>query len=87
MSTGLLVRVAGRVTDSTSGFIYVDDGSACPPGQVASGVRVLLPSGVAAPAVGSWVDVTGISSSAPGTPAVPAVRIRDAGDLQVISTP
>jgi len=59
-NVGLLVRIAGRVTssDDTAKLIVVSDGSN------AAGLRVLIPSELTAPAVGSQVAVTGISTVA-----------------------
>jgi hypothetical protein len=63
---GLLVRVSGKVTQSATGYFYVDDGCGLKDGTKTSttdnvGVRIKVsaPSGVVA---GKYVVVTGIVS-------------------------
>ena len=66
---GLLVSAIGKVVWSGGGYFYMDDGSRCDDFQypdtangMPPGVRVTLPEGVVAPADGTTVSVTGISS-------------------------
>ncbi|MGQ9454869.1 MAG: glycoside hydrolase family 20 zincin-like fold domain-containing protein [Armatimonadota bacterium] len=59
---GLLVRVAGRVTAQGSAYFYLDDGSGCDDGSGMQGIRVVCGS-LTKPPVGSFVVVTGVSSS------------------------
>lgn len=59
---GLRVRVAGRVTAQGSTYFYLDDGSGCDDGSGMQGVRVICGS-LTKPPVGSFVVVTGVSSS------------------------
>jgi len=67
-NVGMLVMVVGRVTRSDAGGIYVDDCSgyndfpAIGPGAPA-GIRATAPTGVVMPEVGSFVAITGISST------------------------
>jgi hypothetical protein len=65
-TTGFLVRTAGKVTNvfTDSNVIYVDDGAGLSDGlllNLLKGIRVKLPAGVALPAKGDRVIVTGIS--------------------------
>jgi hypothetical protein len=59
---GLLVKVAGTVTATGSGFFYIDDGARCSDGSGYTGVKVLSGS-FTRPALGSRVTLTAISSS------------------------
>ena len=59
---GLLIRVAGRVTDVGTDYFYLDDGADCDDGSGAIGVRVLCGS-FSKPAVGHHVIVTAVSST------------------------
>ncbi|MDH7601858.1 MAG: glycoside hydrolase family 20 zincin-like fold domain-containing protein [Armatimonadota bacterium] len=59
---GLRVRAAGRVTAQGSDYFYLDDGSGCDDGSGMRGVRVICGT-FTKPAVGSFVVVTGVSSS------------------------
>jgi hypothetical protein len=59
---GLRVVLAGRVTSQGSTYFYLDDGSGCDDGSGARGVRVICGS-LTKPSVGSFVVVTGVSSS------------------------
>jgi len=68
-NTGLLVKLAGRVTANGTGYFYLDDGSAWDDFEtpdaalgMPSGLRIALPDNTTAPSVGSFVVVTGISS-------------------------
>ncbi|MDO8587862.1 MAG: hypothetical protein Q7T82_12595 [Armatimonadota bacterium] len=66
-NVGMLVTVLGRVTYSDTNGFYVDDGSgfsdfAQSGPDYPTGIKVTVPSGVATPAGGSYVVVTGISS-------------------------
>ena len=78
-NTSLLVRVVGSVASSQAGAFYLTDGSTPYP------VKVRLPAGVEAPAVGSWAAVTGISA-AEETEAGhrPYVIARDGNDIQAL---
>jgi len=85
---GLLVRLAGKVSWVGPDSFYLDDGSAYDdtekpwksPGV--PGVKVLLPSGVSAPPVGSCVSVTGISSCyESGGDLYRLLRVRDDKDI------
>ena len=63
-TTGLLVRFAGKVTGvgGTERIIYVDDGRNYQDGLMpVFGIRVYVPDGVALPAKGKKIVVTGIS--------------------------
>ena len=59
-NVGLYVTIVGRVTEVGSGYFYMDDGSALT-GPDPRGVRVTTGS-IAPPALGSFVQATGISS-------------------------
>ncbi len=63
-NVGLLVRVAGKVTDVDADSFYVEDGSIMLAQGGYSPVRALVmcPAGVAPPEDGTMVAVTGISS-------------------------
>jgi len=66
----LLVRVWGRVIYAGEGFFLLDDGSGISDfiAETGSkGLRVDLPAGAATPAIGSYVQVTGISRAAEGS--------------------
>ena len=61
---GLLVRVWGRVTYSSSTFVLIDDGSGVCDWLSSlgrTGIKVSLPAGAAPPAEGRCVSITGIS--------------------------
>ena len=59
---GLLIRVAGRVTDVGQDYFYVDDGAGCDDGSGSIGVRVFCGS-FSKPAVDQHVIVTAVSST------------------------
>lgn len=63
---GLLVTTFGKVTYSTSGYFYVDDGSGCRDNSTHIGVKVLGTVPGANP-VGKYVKVTGVASCFKGT--------------------
>lgn len=87
---GLLIRIAGTVTfvDNNNKFFYVDDGFGRNDGSAYKGVRVsydnLAPSETfTAPAKGSFVAVTGISSTVVINELVqPMLRTRGSDDMQ-----
>lgn len=58
---GLLVCTTGRVVRIDTDGFHIDDGSGLSDGSGAAGVRIYAP-GLAAPAVGAYVKVIGISS-------------------------
>lgn len=58
---GLLVRTTGLVTYSGTEFFYIDDGSRLEDGSGHTGIRVMT-HGLAVPAKGRYVCVTGASS-------------------------
>ena len=65
-TTGLLVRIAGKVTNvfTDSRVVYVDDGVGLSDGlllNLLKGIRVKVPEGVTLPVKGKRVVVTGIS--------------------------
>jgi hypothetical protein len=59
---GVRLKIAGRVTAQGADYFYVDDGCACDDGSGDLGVRVICGS-IAKPAAGSFVVVTGVSST------------------------
>lgn len=60
---GLMIKVCGSVVSTGSGYFYLDGGSGFRSGDPAfPGVKVLLPSGVSTPMLGSYVAVTAASS-------------------------
>lgn len=60
---GLLVKVAGRVSDCGNGFFYLDGGAGIDDGNPGvKGIRVDWPFNIPAPANGKVVSVIGISS-------------------------
>lgn len=59
---GLLVRIAGEVTESTDTEFYVDDGSALDENLGPRGIKIVS-YGLVRPSVGQKVSVTGISSA------------------------
>lgn len=90
-NTGLLVRIWGRVlqVNTDSKFFYVDDGSGLSDGMGRIGLRVSC-GGLAAgnsitlPPVGSYVQVTGISTKQlSGGNLIPVVRPRSQSDIIV----
>lgn len=85
---GLLVTCWGKVTTTGSGFFYIKDGVLAPKSgqQPAAPIeaKVICCAGVAPPAAGTFVSVTGISSCEPsGTDSVRRVIMRKASDLIV----
>ncbi len=58
---GLFVRSWGRVSHGNTDYFYIDDGSAADDGSGHVGVKVSA-AGLATPAQGSYVEITGISS-------------------------
>jgi C1A family cysteine protease len=62
---GLLIRTTGKVTYSTSGYFYVDDGAAAKDNSSYKGVKVLgtVPVQQGVDPVGKYVIVTGVSST------------------------
>lgn len=77
-NVSLLVRVAGRVVEAGVGEFLLSDGSEDVP------VRVMCP-GVEPPAPGSYVAVTGISTTCCETPPyAAAIRVRTAADVQLL---
>lgn len=78
IDAGLLVRTWGRVTSVGDGFFLLNDG-AYPEG---SGLSVLLPAGVNAPPLDSFVVVKGISGATmAGSNPIPVLRVRSASDI------
>ena len=73
---GMLVRIAGNVTNSGSGFFYLDDGSGLTDGDD-MGIKVLC--GTVTPPTGT-VTVTGLVGVAAN--GKPTLTIRGAGDIQ-----
>ena len=62
-NTGLLAKTSGKVTGFATNAFFLDDGSGYDDGNSATpGIKVSLPTGVGAPALGDYVSVTGISS-------------------------
>ncbi len=61
-NVGMLVRVCGNVTESGSGWFYIDDGCRCNDGTGNAGVRVTCP-GVTPPSKGDYVVINAISST------------------------
>lgn len=83
---GLLVRIAGKVTERGRDWFYVDDGSSVQDGTGITGVYCEVPLGVATPAAGSWVFVTGVSSCEfYGGKLVNVLLVRDQHDIAVLS--
>jgi hypothetical protein len=83
-NVGLLARCAGKVVFAGETYFVLNDGSF----EGSTGVKVLLPDGVAAPAVDSIVGVTGISAvTIEGDDLYPVLRVRKAGDLTVVLEP
>ena len=75
-NVGLLVKTWGKVASLGSGSFVIDDGSGTP-------AKVIAPSGVGLPAVGSIVTVTGVcclSADASGK-LNRAIRVRRASDI------
>ena len=64
-NVGLLIRTTGKVTYSTSGYFYVDDGAAAQDNSTYKGVKVLgtVPVQQGVDPVGKYVIVTGVSST------------------------
>ena len=92
-NVGLLVRISGKVTQVGNDFLYLDDGSSCIDGTLASdnsqvrGVRV-VGSTQYIPNVGDQIAVTGIS----GLATYPSgygrtLRLADPADLTAIYPP
>jgi hypothetical protein len=90
---GLLVKCWGSVTyvDSAGAFAYVDDGSKLSDGNIlgaggasVTGIKVVLPSGVLMPPVGTFVTLTGVASSDTlgGNP-IRALKVRAQGDISL----
>lgn len=90
-NVGLLVKVCGTVADVGQGFFVLDDGSVVKPPTAEPfpvHARVICPPGVAAPAMGAVVVVTGISSVAEDDGQfVRAIRPRTASDILEIAPP
>lgn len=61
-NVGLNVKIAGKVTAHGSTWFYLDDGCNLSDGSGSVGVRVICGS-ITKPSVGSWVMVTGPSST------------------------
>ena len=59
---GLLVTIAGTVTDDQTGYVYVDDGKTLDDGTSHTGVRVDTTTLLDPPAQGKHVVITGICS-------------------------
>ena len=80
---GLLVKTFGRVVSSEADEFYVDDGSGFDYGDPnVPGLRVTVPAGTSAPAVGSYVAVTGISSCyKDGADLYRLLRVREQTDI------
>ena len=64
-NVGLLVRTMGKVTYSTSGYFYIDDGASAQDNSTYKGVKVLgtVPVQQGVDPVGKHVIVTGVSST------------------------
>jgi hypothetical protein len=90
---GLLVKVTGKVTLTSDGFFYLDDGSGrddfeSPNAAIGAppGLKVALPQGASAPTTGSYVAVTGISSCyASGTVPFRLLRVWRPEDIVTIA--
>lgn len=79
---GLLVSVWGKVVCKGRGWFYIDDGSGVKDGTGIIGIYCELPDGVAAPTVGDFVRVTGISSCELYEDAlVSVISVRSADDI------
>jgi len=83
---GILIRTSGKIVESGSGYVTIDDGSG-------SGVRCFLPAGFSIDPNWHYLLVTGVSSCYldspyPDGPDVvisrPAVRVRSAADIQAV---
>lgn len=62
-NTGLLIRTIGVVTARTDTYFYIDDGSGLDDGAgLGLGIRVNWPFAEPAPAIGSFVELSAISS-------------------------
>jgi len=93
-TTGLLVAIAGKVTEvECGGIIYIDDGGGFND-QVgnAPGIRVHIPWDVTIPEKGQMVLISGISRIEAQTPGqtmryVPTIWVRDAGDIKTYNQP
>jgi len=82
-NTGMLVQTWGRVTYTTDGYFYINDGSNLIDGSGHSGLRVIGSSWV--PCEGDFVKVIGISSAVKiGANYVRAIRVRN-DDIAVIN--
>lgn len=87
-SAGLLVKTWGKVSAVGQGSFYLDDGSGFDETEsgIPAGVKVLLPPGAAAPAVGDRVSVVAISSSyESGGEVYRLLRISRAEDITVLA--
>jgi subtilisin family serine protease len=83
---GLLVSVWGKVVSKGRGWFYIDDGSSVKDGTGITGIYCELPEGVAAPSVGEFVRVTGISSCELYEGAlVSVIALRNADDIYCFS--
>lgn len=84
---GLLVRTTGRVTWSDAGWFYVDDGSGLSDFSPYTGLRVMC-GGIAPPARGDYVAVTGTSSILnDGANAYRCIVVRGESDIQRLVAP
>lgn len=72
---GGLFTTTGKVMESGAGYFILRDGA--PKNQT---LKVLLPTGVTAPDLNTWVIVTGINTVEAGT-LLPALRTRRASDI------
>lgn len=91
-NVGLLMRSAGEVTfasvdEQNRAFTYINDGSDLFDGNIYSaiGLRVDIPFSVGFPAIGTFLDVTGVSSivQIEGINQ-PRLRVRDSDDVIVV---
>lgn len=83
---GLLVSVWGKVVSKGRGWFYINDGSEVKDGTGITGIYCELPNGVAAPQLGEFVRVTGISSCElyEGS-LVSVILVRSADDVYISS--
>ncbi len=77
-ASGQLVRVWGRVTEKTSGYITLDDGSGSPVRVQIDGLLTALST---LPNTGDYMSATGPATTMAG--GVTAVRVRSATDIRV----
>jgi len=85
-ATGLLVEAWGRVTDSESGSVWLDDGSNAEGCGGQTGLRIQL-NGAPAPVVGSFVRAVGLLSRCDGGGNGRLLLLRSASDITRIDLP